>query len=167
MLNCLSLCPAGVKPERYADCSPVINSKDGPPGPELITQLFIRNRAPVFLLGAAAVIAGLVLIGLNFFSFGLTLPIALPVGLGLISLGAAAIALSCTANCLLDSDGKATAGDEAGKKLKPRGHRAYSRYVPRKKPGTQAARLSNRAAMSQTFSAQNNVCRWSEPKTVG
>jgi len=132
MLNCLSLIPAGVTPLRDADCSHLAHNADGPPGADFIVQFFARHRAPLFLVGATGVLAGLAVIGL-------TAVFTVPAGLALLAFGIGAITYSCAANWLAASAGAAKTDDDSGKKIKPRGHRMYSRYLPRKKPGKPVA----------------------------
>jgi len=97
----------------------------------------------MFLLGVSAVSLAMILIGLNLFSVGIALPFSLHISLSLLGLGVAAIVTSCAVNLAgiaptqeperRDVEPGSTSGNSVSqpKKIRPRGHRAFSRYFSR------------------------------------
>ena len=110
---------------------------EGPPARERLKRFFVGHQGRVFLLGAAAVLAGLAVAGLNFFSCGITLPFTLPLTYALISFGVGAISVSCATIFMGGEGGQNNGGTSAPhdgtlkKKIKARGQRASSAYLTR------------------------------------
>ena len=130
----LSVTPGFSSQVTDAPSPAAVRKNDGPPG-QFVLQFFAVHKAKVFLAGAAAVLAALLVLALNSFCCWVTLPIFLPLIASLLSFGVAAIVASCAAkyaDMTVACEGNQPE-DAPRAKVKPHGHRASSDYFAQQK----------------------------------
>jgi hypothetical protein len=109
----------------------VVQRSEQPPAASLLRKFLVSQRCKLLVIGVAAVIAGMLLVGIDLFCVGLTIPLTLQFEATLFGIGGTAI-IGCVAGLLM------TPADQLPSHLKdedrqhatrPRGKRCSTRLM--------------------------------------
>lgn len=138
---------APVQPEQVTDLPPTL---------QFVIEFFNGYKAKIFLVGVAAILAGLGLVVVDLLTAGVVAPFTSQLTVGLFSFGAAAIGISVTAKFLSgDQSGDANSkeGSDVQKKLiRPRGRRCNRAYQSRRLHRTKVALIQTETAGQKSVS---------------